>query len=367
MKNHRKINRNAKPTTTWSLANLLTAAFSLTANAQSRYTVTDLGTLPGLADSYVWSGGRMTINNRGHVAVYANNNGNAYPLDGDRSFLWSGPDEIEPLPGLASATDTVAMALNNRDQIVGTSGLGSPYNHGVLWVEGIPYDLGVLLPDDTGTWAVSINNDGDIAGVSSNSDFSLMNGVVWYDRKIHRLPSLPGAFFTEPNCINDRGQIVGESGPHWWSTFHAVLWEHGKINDLGTLGGDSSSANAINNQGQIVGQAQVGSGDWHASVWQRGVIADLGNFGSDPVCGANAVNSRGQIVGFSGQSGSDITAAHALIWEDRTMTDLQTLIPAHSDWVLQQANGINDGGQIAGIGLHNGQIRAFLLTPNGRK
>ncbi len=45
------------------------------------------------------------------------------------------------------------------------------------------------------------------------------------------------------------------------------------------------------------------------------------------------------------------------------MTDLQTLIPADAGWTLQQAEAINDHGQIAGTGLHNGQLRAFLLLP----
>jgi probable HAF family extracellular repeat protein len=33
-----------------------------------------------------------------------------------------------------------------------------------------------------------------------------------------------------------------------------------------------------------------------------------------------------------------------------------------SGWVLIQARGINDGGQIVGQGLRNGQQRAFRLT-----
>ena len=45
------------------------------------------------------------------------------------------------------------------------------------------------------------------------------------------------------------------------------------------------------------------------------------------------------------------------------MINLQTQIPADSGWVLQQAISINNRGQIGGIGLHNGQIRGYLLTP----
>jgi hypothetical protein len=42
---------------------------------------------------------------------------------------------------------------------------------------------------------------------------------------------------------------------------------------------------------------------------------------------------------------------------------LNDLIPQGLSWDLMAANGINDGGEIVGFGLHAGQIRAFRLTP----
>jgi len=45
------------------------------------------------------------------------------------------------------------------------------------------------------------------------------------------------------------------------------------------------------------------------------------------------------------------------------MKDLNKLIPTGSGWVLQQAFGINNAGQIVGTGTHNGQSRGFLLSP----
>jgi probable HAF family extracellular repeat protein len=37
--------------------------------------------------------------------------------------------------------------------------------------------------------------------------------------------------------------------------------------DLGTLGGNSSGANAINNRGQIVGSSTTTLGERHACLW----------------------------------------------------------------------------------------------------
>ncbi len=45
------------------------------------------------------------------------------------------------------------------------------------------------------------------------------------------------------------------------------------------------------------------------------------------------------------------------------MKDLNKLIPPGSGWVLVEADGVNDSGQIVGMGMHNGQEHAFLLTP----
>lgn len=43
------------------------------------------------------------------------------------------------------------------------------------------------------------------------------------------------------------------------------------------------------------------------------------------------------------------------------MLDLNTLIPASSGWQISFASGINDLGQIVGVGVRNGQSHAVLL------
>jgi probable HAF family extracellular repeat protein len=46
------------------------------------------------------------------------------------------------------------------------------------------------------------------------------------------------------------------------------------------------------------------------------------------------------------------------------MSDLNDLIPPGSGLTLRSASAINNAGQIVGYGAHNGQFRAFLLTPD---
>jgi probable HAF family extracellular repeat protein len=48
------------------------------------------------------------------------------------------------------------------------------------------------------------------------------------------------------------------------------------IRDLGTLpGGDFSTANGINDRGQIVGQASTATRALHVFLWTRGTMVDL--------------------------------------------------------------------------------------------
>jgi hypothetical protein len=46
------------------------------------------------------------------------------------------------------------------------------------------------------------------------------------------------------------------------------------------------------------------------------------------------------------------------------MYDLALMVTNASGWVLSEARDINDSGQIIGNGVLNGELRAFLLTPD---
>jgi probable HAF family extracellular repeat protein len=51
------------------------------------------------------------------------------------------------------------------------------------------------------------------------------------------------------------------------------------ITDLGTLGGTYSSANAINNVGQVTGTSTNAHGEYRAFLWRKGTMIDLGTLG----------------------------------------------------------------------------------------
>lgn len=84
-----------------------------------------------------------------------------------------------------------------------------------------------------------------------------------------------------------------------------------EITDIGTLGGDVSSAYAINARGQVVGESMTGTAEFHAFVWENGVMTDLGSQGGDHSV-ARGINARGQVIGESGTFTG--APARALLW-----------------------------------------------------
>lgn len=174
---------------------------------------------------------------------------------------------------------------------------------------------------------------------------------------------------TQVNGLNDAGQVVGAGFIRDAGTpeapgeiYHAFLWSRARgIRDLGTVGGDGTSrANAINNLGQVVGDAYAPDGRFHAFLWSaREGMRDLGLLGSrrDSASAASGINEAGEVTGAATLNNGNY---HAFVWtRQKGLQDLGTL-----GGTTSSALDIADNGLVAGESTIRGDVarHAFAWT-----
>jgi probable HAF family extracellular repeat protein len=226
-------------------------------------------------------------NNKGQTAGLAENGILDSTCSGSVPFqvlrfeavIWQPNGAIRELHPLQGDTVGFAFGMNEKGQVVGTSGLCSntsiPPNvhgpHAVLWeADGSPLDLGSLggtLPNV----ADAINDRGEVVGASQFTDGTI-HPFRWTKRTgMQDLGIFPGAVVTLPPCchtINNKGEVVGFSIDGTTGNMRAVLWQNSGPIDLNTLIPAGSpwylqAASSINDAGQIVGWGTI-NGNTHA-------------------------------------------------------------------------------------------------------
>ena len=364
-----------------ALCLLFSLAAQTSALAQTRYSITDLGTLGGDNSIPYW------ITNRGDViGVSDTGQFDSFGNPIDHAVRWS-RGMVQDLGALGDI-DSVGLGGNNRGAVVGNTSYN--INHAFLWYKGAIADLGTLVGSSGYSWAQQINNAGQAVGGSAAAD-GTFHAVLWNQGAINDLGTLGGpntSTSSLANGINNRGQIVGDSQENnivnpllGFPPFYPTIWSNGAPMKLG---GEPSYAFAgdafnINNESTVVGRIAVADSKEgavaHAYVWDNGVMHDLGVPAGDDNSEAMSLNDRGQIVGDSGVGFIlSYTPDHALLWRNGSdddlsrkngWIDLNTLIVPDSGYYLIKAFDVNARGEIVvcAVQQSTGNIHAALLEP----
>ena len=341
------------------------------------WVIVDLGTLagkdhPGSAGSDAYS-----INAQGQIvgrSVTASGSVHAFVWN---PRLPNGAEgvmtDLGSLPG-RDASRAYAIADDGRivgDALIGDSTRGdSDFEHAFLCAAPVAAGSRPLLLDldPLGTESVvawSLGPEGQIAG-QWTVGAKQSRAFVW--DAAHGFKYLMDASrFSAAYAMNARGWVAGvaEVTP---GVRRAVLWRDKTMVNLNTLPvSNQSIATALNAAGQVVCISYMvdpltgaEDGTSQAYVWQNGHIQRLGQLGGRPITSALAINNKGEIVG---EADSGDLNGRPFLWRNGKMTDLNNFLPPNSGWELNGAHGINDSDEIVGYGVHDGGNHAFLLCP----
>jgi probable HAF family extracellular repeat protein len=307
------------------------------------YNVCDLGTLGG---SYSIAYSTNALNQI--VGMSTTNAGQSH------AFFWQ--DGIMSDLGTLGGSFSAAFGINASGQVVGWAANAQGKNHAFrLDLNGSMVDLGTL--GGRTSYAYGINDWGAVVGGAATPD-GPFHAFVVRERGLRDIGTLAGGSDSYARAINGH-LVTGWSSTTQFGDTHAFRYEGRAMIDLGVLeGGQFSTGGGIDAGGRVVGESST-TGGIHAALWNETGGHDLGNLGVSSQ--AVSINSSGVAVGGAGAPGLGVRAT---IYQDGSITDLNSLIPSKSGWTLTFAYSINDAGSIVGYGLSpNGDTHAFLLVP----
>jgi probable HAF family extracellular repeat protein len=274
--------------------------------------------------------------------------------------------------GLLQQRESFGYAINDGAEIVGYGRDENDNPNGFSFSQGQHRFLN-LAP---GTLALAINNGGQIAGAAGSRAFILTNTEAQYfdygnQSLFRRLNNLGWAFGEARNRDGSGEEVM------LFDTNGVTFLAHGGtaygtgLNDLGVAVGAFNGAGFrysraagmqpvplalpwdINNKGEIVGIS--GS---HPAVVKDGIATMLPTpQGREGI--AYGINESGEVAGVFGAN-SDRRAA---LWSGGKFYDLNTRLRNATNWILLEAKGINERGDIVGDAMRwLGEYRhAFLL------
>jgi probable HAF family extracellular repeat protein len=235
---------------------------------------------------------------------------------------------------LAGGTQSGAAAINDSGVVVGNSNTASGQVLAFRYRSGQMTAL-PLLPHATAAAATDINTAGQVVGSSSGRGWFLPTS----GGPIEILPRSGGSVY--PAAVNNKGVVVGSYLPGPPATgWHAFKWtQRGGFVDIHSSLYLESGARDINDAGTVVGYVKVDPDNTHAALWAvfPPLVADLGTLGGLSSA-ASAIDSIGTVVGWSANARGGTEAFR------RTTAGMASLGAGNAS----TATGISNQGRIVG-------------------
>jgi probable HAF family extracellular repeat protein len=260
-----------------------------------------------------------------------------------RGFFWE--HGLKRDLGTLGGPDALPEAMNDRGQIIGWSytSFSPNANNGYVCPPNVPtqdpffWDKGEMV--DIGTFggtcgvAIFINNRGQVVGTSNLVGNQTHHAFLWDRGGLQDIGTL-GGMNAEADWISDSGLIVGRADVSMQNTnHHAFLWKNGVMRDLGVVDPwPCSTALSVNSKGQVIGDTGIclvgGGPNFFSQDGQPMVdINTLVLPGSDlEIVDLFDINDRGEIAGGAVLPNGD---EHAIL-----------LVPASAEEIAA-ANNVN--------------------------
>jgi probable HAF family extracellular repeat protein len=222
------------------------------------------------------------------------------------------------------------------------------------------YIVTELTGDDPTQVPSKLNNLGDIVGRNVGSGEGAPRATLWghSHMKAKHLGVFPGGDYSSANAINDAGEVAGASNTE--TAILPFVWsDKGGLQRVPLLAGDNcGEAVAINKHGHVVSNSSGPTG-CRALLWTRKTGGrDLGTLPGGSYSRAHDVNDSDEVAGVSASPAGD----RAVLWtKSGDARDLGTL-PGD---LTSEAMAINNAGDVVGYSNGPSGMRAFLWTKGG--
>lgn len=291
--------------------------------------------------------GAMGINNHGDVVGQA-----CRPFGRcNYSFLYhNGVSSIIPVERKTNGpfsdfVPSYATAINDKGEIIGNGGIEATLSYSSYY-----YFDGKIIPFGTVV-------DGYASAITNQSIITVTGGPV----TISNDQGIP------VNLFGDGVNVIALSD----NGYSVITLPDSSAPLLRDLNGNTFAIQGqnsevlypkhVNNQGQVLAAISDSYID-RAIIWENGIAKDIGSLGGSHVI-ANALNDQGWVVGYANIFG-DLSNS-AFLYDGSSMHNLLDLPGIQeAGWTeIINATAINDLGQIVGVGTLNGNRAAFLMSP----